>query len=249
MSFFSRIPLGGEDEFLLFTPTYFIALIISLILIYFVDRYSSLLKNKSYEKWIRYGISIYLLYSTINIYTFFIQNHLPWFAYIPEGICGLSVFLVIYVFLTKKRSAFVLLFFWGWGAFMALFAPNILEGPDRYFFYQFYLRHLLIILGPIYMMRVFDYKVYRCDYKIYVIITLPLSLLGLIVSYWIHDPVYGNLFYMMRPVIEGTPLDYLYNIHPFLYTGVWILIAFLFGYVYGLPFYQDTKEKSEFVTM
>jgi hypothetical integral membrane protein (TIGR02206 family) len=239
MDFFNRIPINGADEYHLFTLTYFVALIVALILLWVAYSLLPKLKNFKYEKYIRYIIALYLLYTTINIDTFFWQNNLPWYAYIPEGTCGFGVLLAIYVLITKNRKAFVLLFFWGWGAFLALFAPNIKEGPNYYFFYQFYLRHMLLLISAFYMMRVFDYKIFKSDYWIYVYVTLPLSLFALGVRYAVGDNAYGNIFFMMRPAISNTPLDFFYQIHPLFYTFIWVIIAFIFGYLYGLPAYQD----------
>ncbi len=244
MDFFSRIPLGGADEYLLFTPTYFIAMIISLSLLTAGYILIPKVRNWKHEKYIRYFMVAYMIFTTINIWSFYMQNDLPWYAYIPVGTCGFSIFLAAYVLITKNRTAFVVLFFWGWGGFLAIFAPNILEGPDHYFFYQFYLRHILIVFSAIYMMRVFDYKVFRRDYMIYVCVTLPAALVGLGISYLINDPEYANVFFMMRPAVENTPLDFFYNIHPLVYTGFWILVAFLFGFLYGLPFFINQKKKA-----
>jgi len=241
MNFFNRIPINGADEYLLFTPTYFVALIVALILLWAVYLLLPKLKKFKYEKYIRYIFATYILYTTINIYTFFWKNNLPWYAYIPEGTCGFGIFLAAYVLITKNRKAFVFLFFWGWGAVIALFAPNIKEGPNYYFFYQFYLRHMLLLISAFYMIRVFNYKIFKADYWIYVFVTLPLSLIGLGVSYIIGDNTYGNIFFMMKPAVSNTPLDFFYQIHPLFYTFIWVIIAFVFGYLYGLTSYQDSN--------
>lgn len=243
MDFFTRIPLDGSDEFQLFSLTYFIALFIALLLLYLSYRYLHKLKNTRIEPIIRYLLAFYMLYTTFNIYQYFYVNHMPWIVYVPDGMCNFAIFIGAFVLVTKNRKAFVVLFFWGWGAFIALFAPNILEGPSHYFFYQFYLRHLLIIISAFYMMHVHDYKIHIQDYRIYVYVTLPAALLGLGIGYLINDPVYANLFYMLRPAVEGTPLDALYNIHPLFYTFVWVVIAFIFGFLYGLPFYERSLDR------
>lgn len=242
MHFFDRIPLDGSDEYAIFSGTYFIALLVSLGVLYFAYRYLPKLKMHSWEKIIRILIAIYLLYTSINIYSFFYQNDLPWYRYIPEGTCGFSVILGVLMLMTKNRFLFKLMLFWSWGAFLAIFAPNIKEGPDYYFFYQFYLRHMLIVISVFYMMRVFDYKISKKDFRIYVYVTLPLALVGLMINYLVNDPQNLNILFMMRPAISDTPLDLLYQIHPLVYSFVWIWIAIIFGYLYALPFYSSEKE-------
>lgn len=242
MQFFERIPLDGPDEFPLFSGPYFLALIISLVLLYLVYLHLPKLKYKSWEIYIRIAMALYLLYTSFNIYTYFYANSLPWYRYIPEGTCGFSVILAAILLVTKNRFIFKLLLFWSWGAFLAVFAPNIKEGPNYYFFYQFYIRHLLIVITVFYMMRVFDYRVERKDYLIYVYVTLPLAFAGLLINYLVNDPANLNILFMMKPAISNTPLDWLYNIHPLFYSFVWIWIAVILGYVYALPFYTKQKE-------
>ncbi|MFW5889367.1 MAG: hypothetical protein ACOCUD_03200 [Bacillota bacterium] len=241
MQFFDRIPLDGSDEYAIFSETYFIALIVSLGVLYFVYRYLPILKNRSWEKYIRIIIAVFIIYTSFNIYSFFFKNNLPWYRYIPEGTCGFSAILVAIMLLTKNKFIYKLLLFWSWGAFLALFAPNIKEGPNYYYFYQFYLRHILIVVSVFYMMRVFNYKIIKSDYRLYVYITLPLALIGLMINYLVYDPYNLNILFMMKPAISNTPLDLIYQIHPLLYSFVWIWIAVILGYLYALPFYSSEK--------
>jgi len=229
----------------MFSTAYFIGVFVSAVILVICYLYFPKLKNQVYEKYIRYFMGIYLLVTVFEVNLFFYQNNLPWYAYIPEGLCGISVLLAIYVLFTKSKTGFIILFFWGWGAFLALFAPNINEGPNRYYFYQFYLRHLLIVIASMYMMRVFDYKIFQKDYRTYIYVTLPLALASLGLGYMINATEYSNYLYIVKPVISGTPLDLFYDVHPLFYTAIWILIAFIFGFLYGLPFYQKEYKKSE----
>jgi len=244
LGFFDRLPLDSADEFPLFSTTYFIGVFVSIFLLVLCYVYLPKLKDNKYEKYLRYFLAFYLLLSVFEVNLDFYRNNLPWYSYIPEGLCGISVVLAAYVFITKNRTAFVILFFWGWGAFIAIFAPNINEGPNFYYFYQFYLRHLLIVIGAMYMMRVFDYKIYFADYRTYIYVTLPLSTAALVLGYVINADQYSNYLYMIKPVISGTPLDLFYEVHPLFYTAIWILIAFIFGFLYGLPFYQREYKKT-----
>ncbi len=247
MNFFDRIPLGGEDQFKLFSLSYFIALAITMASIVVIFILLPKLKNKSYEPVIRWIIALYMLYTTININTFTYLNNLPWYAYIPAGTCGFAIFTGAYALMTKSRLAFKITFFWGWGAFLAIFAPNILEGPGYYFFYQYYLRHLSILVAAMYMYRVFDYQVFKKDYQIYVYITLPLAIVGLVFNYVVNDPEHANVLYMLRPAISGTPLDWFYNIHPLFYSFIWVLIAIVVGYLYYLPFVFKEESGSYYI--
>lgn len=242
LSFFSRIPLNGTSEFELFTVPYYIAVFVSLFSLVIIYRYLPKLKDKSYEPYIRYSIIVYLILSSIYKQAFFFYSNVPWYAHLPEATCGFSIILGTITLITKNRFTFVLTFFWGWGAFTALLAPNLLEGPNYYYFYQFFIRHLLIVVSAIYMIRVFDYKITLYDFRTYVVVTSIMVFIGYIASIMIDDPEHFNMFYTLHPAVNNPFLDGILRISHSLYLAVWICIGILFGFLYGLPFY--TKKSS-----
>lgn len=238
MTFFDRIPLDGISEFSLFSVPYFFAVIVSLTGIVLCYYCLPKLQGKSYEPVIRYSIIGYLILSSLYKQWFFFVSDVPWYVHLPEATCGLAIFTGTLSLITKNRTLFVLTFFWSWGAFTALLAPNLLEGPDRYYFYQFFLRHSLIVISALYIMRVFDYKVYKSDFKTYFFVTLTLSILGLIFSLIINDPDNLNMYYTLQPAVNNPFLDWILQISHPLYVVFWLSSAALLGYLYGLPFYS-----------
>lgn len=244
-SFFSRIPLDGPDEFELFSAPYFVALALILLFIILTYHYLPHLKGKRYEPVVRYSIIGYLILSSIYKQWFFFVSSVPWYVHLPEATCGLAILTATITLITKNRISFVLTFFWGWGAFTALFAPNILEGPNYYYFYQFYLRHALIVIAAFYMIRVFDFTILKRDFYTYFVVTLSLAILGLITSLIINDPDNLNMYYMLEPAVNNPFLDWIWNISHPLYIIFWIGVASLLGYLYGIPFYQRQTEVSK----
>lgn len=236
--FFKRVTETSVSEFPLFTVQHFIVILISLAIIYLSYRYAYLLRNNKHEKKVRFSIAIVLFSTSLYIIIYAIINNLPWYKYIPEATCGWAALLGTYTLITKNRFAFILTFFYGWGALSTIFAPNLLEGITRLYFYQFYIRHIIIVIVPLYMMRVFDFKIFKRDNLIYIFVTLPASLIGWILSYLINNPEEANFFYMLRPAVNNTLLDIFYNISPILYTFIWLIVAIVFGFVYGTPFYE-----------
>ena len=114
----------------------------------------------------------------------------------------------------------------------------MLEGPTKYYFYQFYLRHFLIVLSSFYMIKVFDKKIFKSDYKTYVSITLPIALIGLFLSLLINDLDNLNMMYMTEPPVKNIILDYVYSFGHAIYAFFWITVALLLGYLWQLPFYK-----------
>lgn len=116
-----------------------------------------------------------------------------------------------------------------------------MEGPTRYNFYQFFFRHLLILGSIIYLFRVHDLKVYKRDFKLYLVYTFPAAIIGGIVSFIVNKPDEFNMFYMLQPATNTPVFDL---IHEWSYPGyvvIWLLFAILVGYIYGMPFYQKEK--------
>jgi hypothetical integral membrane protein (TIGR02206 family) len=241
LNFFGRIPLDGVSEFELFTIPYFIAVFLSLVSLGIIYYYLPRLKGKAYEPYIRYTIIIYLIFSSLYKQAFFYYSNVPWYMHLPEATCGFSIILGTITLMTKNRFTFVLTFFWGWGAFTALLAPNLLEGPNYYYFYQFFIRHLLIVVSAVYMIRVFDYKITLKDFRTYVVVTSIMVFFGYIASIIINDPEHFNMFYTLHPAVNNPFLDGILDISHTLYLAVWIIIGILFGYIYGLPFYSKDQ--------
>ncbi|QMS84855.1 TIGR02206 family membrane protein [Candidatus Xianfuyuplasma coldseepsis] len=241
-TFFTRIPLDGEKEFYLGSPPHIIALVVALILLVIVYIYLPRLQRYKHERSIRYGIVGFLLLTSIIKQSFLFFSDVPWYQHLPEATCGYAIITSSIMLLTKNRTLFVITFFWGWGAFLALFAPNLLETWNRLYFYQFYLRHMMIVIAGLYMIRVHKFSVYKRDYQTYITITLSLAIIGYIVSTLINHPNQFNMMYMVQPPVENIILYSIYDVHPLLYTSFWVSVAFLFGYLYGLPFYQTSSK-------
>ncbi len=240
--FFIRIPINGESEFDILTVEYFVTMLVCIILIggfYFI---APKIKHLKREWLVRYLMGITMLLTSVTIFKYAYDNNHMWYKYLPEATCGWAIYFGGLSLLTKNRTLAVLTFFWGWGAISTILYPNLLEGPTRYNFYQFFLRHILILVSSIYMFRVLDFKLYKKDFYLYIIYTLPAVIVGGVISWIVNDPDELNMFYMLQPAtntpVFGVILEYNY----ILYVVLWLGFAILIGYVYGLPFYEKTKK-------
>lgn len=242
MHFFERIPYYGESEFTLLSFEHFLTAVIVVLLVVCFYFISPRLKKWKSEWILRYSFALFMLLSQITIFKYNYDSGYMWYNYLPEATCGWAIYFGALSLITKNRTFTVLTFFWGWGAISTILFPNILEGPTRYNFYQFFARHILILFSSIYMFRVFDFKLHKRDFLTYVYWTLPMTIIGGILSFIVNKPDQLNMFYMLQPAsntpLFGTILEYSYP----LYIIIWLSFATLVGYIYGLPFYQK-KEK------
>jgi len=237
-NFFQRVPYGGEAEFHLFTIEYYLTVLVCTVLIIGFFLLTPKIKKMKNEKSVRYVLGIFMLLSSVTIYLYAYSNSLPWYMYLPEATCGWAIYLGGIALITKNRTCFVLTFFWSWGAITTLLFSNILDGPTRYNFYQFFIRHVLILIVPIYFMRILEYKLYKSDFNLYVFITLPMAIIGGIISHIVNKPDMLNMFYMMQPASNTPILDIINDYNHILYIVLWLILAIIIGYLYGLPFYE-----------
>ncbi len=241
MSFFMRLSAESTPQFHMFSVTHFITIFISIAIIYLVYNYSYKLKDWKYEKLLRYLFGVMMIYTNINLWQYSYSLGQEWYHYLPLATCGYATFFGGLTLLTKNKTIFKLTFFWGFGAVLSLLGPTILEGPQKYNFYQFFFRHLGIIVIPIYMMKAHNYKIRREDWKLFFYVTISLTFVSTIINLAVNKPDELNMFYTMHPAISGTPLNALYEVSRWYYVAFWLPFAASLGYLYGLPFYQKKK--------
>ena len=239
--FFERISSESTPQFHMFSVTHFITVLICGVVIYVTFKYSSKLKGWKYEKYLRYLLGITMIYTNINLllYTYSLGD--AWYHYLPIATCGYAVLTGGLGIITKSRTLFKLTFFWGFGAALSILGPTILEGPSRYNYYQYFFRHLGIMIIPFYMMRVYGYKIVKEDWRLFFYITISLTFISTIINLYVNSPNELNMFYTMQPAINGTPLSYLHEVSRWYYVVFWVPFAAWMGYLYGLPFYTKKE--------
>ena len=121
-----------------------------------------LLKNKSIE--FKEKTNMYfayfaiLVYLTTNIYTILIGD---WTVqdFLPLHLCNISYFICILVLLNKKK------WMYEWtlllalpSALNALMTPELIWGSSKWHIFEYYFMHGSLILVPLYLMFVMNYK-------------------------------------------------------------------------------------------
>ena len=239
--FFTRISKESVSNFQMFSLTHIIALAISISFLVILFRYGHLLKSFKHEKYIRILFGGFMIYTNINLWMYSYSINQEWYYYLPIATCGYATFLGGLALITKNKILFKLTFFWGFGALLSLLGPTVMEGPDRYHFYQFFLRHTGIIASAFYLMKVYDFKIVKEDWRLFFYVTVSLTIIMTIINLIVNKPDELNMFYTMNPAVSGTPLNDLYEVSRWYYVAFWLPFAALLGYLYGLPFYQKKE--------
>ena len=239
--FFVRLSDESTSEFQMFSLTHIITFVIIMTFLALLFGYGHRLKSLKYEKFIRFFFGGYLIYTNINLWIYSYNLGQEWYHYLPIATCGYATLSGGLALITKNKVLFKLTFFWGFGAMLSLLGPTIMEGPGRYNFYQFFFRHTGIIASAFYMMKVYNYKIIKEDWKLFFYVTISLTLVMTIINLIINQPGELNMFYTMQPAVIGTPLRDLQDVSRWYYITFWVPFAALLGFLYGLPFYQKKE--------
>jgi len=71
---------------------------------------------------------------------------------------------------------------------------------------------------------------------------MAFTIAATVINLIVNKPDELNMFYTMQPAVKGTPLTWFHDISRYLYIAIWIPIAALLGYLYGLLFYQKEED-------
>ena len=129
-------------------------LVISLILLFF---------NRASSAW-KLRFTKLLAYSSILVYistTIIAISAKEWNTqdFLPLHLCNISYFICILVLLSKKQ------WMYEWAlllampsAFNALITPELIWGSNNWHIFEYYFTHAILILVPLYLMFVMNYK-------------------------------------------------------------------------------------------
>ena len=163
-----------------------------------------LLKNKSIEFKEKtntyFAYFAILVYLTTNIYTILIGD---WTVqdFLPLHLCNISYFICILVLLNKRK------WMYEWtlllalpSALNALITPELIWGSSKWHIFEYYFMHGSLILVPLYLMFVMNYKLRLLSWwktflraQIVVVIVFSLNLiLGTNYMFLLSKPLVNN---------------------------------------------------------
>ena len=155
-------------------------------------------------------------------------GHEPWRNVLPFHLCGMSIVLTVILFITRKRSLYDLLYFWGLaGATMAILTPDIQFAFPHILNLTYFWSHALIIVGVAFMTVNYGYRPYFKSFlralvltNLYMVLVIPINIaLG------------TNYLYLCEKPKEATLIDLL-GPWPWYILGLEIIGAALFFLMY-----------------
>ncbi|MFC0216218.1 TIGR02206 family membrane protein [Paenibacillus chartarius] len=188
---------------------------------------------------IRFLLIGMLLVPELTLYGWYTSERLWDLQYsLPLELCSMSLLLSIVMLFTRSRRLYEILYFAGiGGAMMAMLTPNLLYPFPHFRFFHFFIAHIAIILAPLYMTWV---EQYRPTWRSLGTAMLFLNVLLVIVGTADYVLEANYMFLRHKP---GTPsiLDVL-GPYPY-YLLVEELIAFAVFVLMLLPFVWPRRAK------
>jgi hypothetical integral membrane protein (TIGR02206 family) len=141
-------------------------------------------------------------YLTLDYYEFL--RHL-----IPFELCAITLWLSVALCISKNKTVFELLYFWGIGALASLlFADDDGAGPDRWRFYQYFGTHGYIVLTIVFFAAVHSFSIKLKSLVKAIVILVPISIGMRFFDLAFSGPPYKfNFMFLVSPPDISTPLD------------------------------------------
>ena len=226
---------GAERTFDTFDMVHIIVLLITIAISVFVVWNRSKLKDLEKKEIIAYSFAGFLLFLDISFYVWKAvngqQRHFP----VPMHLCSWATYLVALSLILRKDFLFQVSIYYGiTGGLLSLLVPDFGGYSfDHMRFYQFFLLHFMILIGPIIQYYMFDLKL---KYK-YIYITLAMMWVQAGIAFIINtvfESIYNVDYNMMFVIEPPVPLPGFLGVSPvyliafsFIFVGLWNLIYYL----------------------
>ncbi|OZI10637.1 TIGR02206 family membrane protein [Bacillaceae bacterium SAS-127] len=225
---------SGSNEqfpFQMFSTSHIAILLIVLFSIVFMYMFKNYLKTLQL-RYVEIGVALFLLTLEITYHAWMLTTDSWKLSHsIPLELCSISLFLTIFLLITKKKIAYEILLFTGLlGASQALLTPFLTFDFPHFRFFHFFITHMLIFCTPLYFTWVKGYRptIYSV-FKMLIFLNILMPFIMLL-----NEIVDGNYLYLHHKP-KGTSLLDVLGPYPwyivsleFLTFGLSVIIWFVF---------------------
>ncbi|MCI3922289.1 TIGR02206 family membrane protein [Paenibacillus sp. TRM 82003] len=144
-----------QGEFVLFSAPHLAGLFGLAVTAVALIVFRSVLRGRK----VRIGIAVVLVGSELALYTqYTITGTWGWYA-LPFQLCTITLWISVYVLLTRSRRAYEVAFFLGiLGAMQAMLTPYLTVTAPDFRYFHFFIAHIGIIAASIYMTAAEGYR-------------------------------------------------------------------------------------------
>ena len=221
-----------------FGPWHLLQILITIIVIFLIFKYREQLHDYKHEKKLRYLVGSLLLVIELSLHVWSLANN-EWELKhsLPLDLCTINIYGSLILMFSKNRKLFNIIYFWGFGALLSVLFPDILYGPDRYRYYQFFYAHMMFIWIYMYLIFVHGFnptmkQFFRSCGVLFILaigIVLPINLL-----------IGENYMFVVQA--DGTPLYLIEGFGQFIYTSGTVVIILGVALIWYLPIFVYLKK-------
>ena len=198
---------GTEVEFENFTFAHFAPIVLAVIVILLIRRFSGQLRNEKWDRRIRFTMAFILIICEMSYFWRLVGvpslNPNP-VDHLPITVCGWSVIFCSYMLVGKSQTLFDISYFWLFsGTIFALITPTVITytGPTRYRYYQFWIEHTFGYVAIFYMIFVHKMRpTIKSAVKSYVALTVVA-----VIAYFANTMLGPGANYLFMAKPESTP--------------------------------------------
>ncbi len=155
---------GDTVEFKNFTLAHFLPIVVMIVIIYLIYKFSDILRSKSWEPKLRLALAFVLIICEMAYFWRLVgveslnanaKEHLP------ITVCGWAIIFCSFLLVSKNQTLFDIAYFWVFsGTIFALITPTVItyNGPTRFRYYQFWGEHLFGYMAIFYMIFVHKFR-------------------------------------------------------------------------------------------
>jgi hypothetical integral membrane protein (TIGR02206 family) len=198
----------GSDEFILFSLTHWLTLMVLFLIIFMIFLFRKTLRKDGLNRLSRIGLAVILVVSEISLHSWLWKIDEWTIEYsLPFHLSSISLLLSAVVVVTKSYPLFEFTYFAGVGsALQAMITPDISAYTFPHFRYvHFFISHGGIVVANLFMVIVEKYKpTLQSVWKAFLYLNLYTFFIY-ILNYFLK----GNYMYISEKPVNPSLLDYL----------------------------------------
>ncbi|WP_078381195.1 YwaF family protein [Sutcliffiella halmapala] len=230
-------PNAFMEGTILLSPAHIASLIVTMVLIIFLYIFREQFIIKRYGRWL---IFLSLLGSEVWLNYWYLATEMWDISYtLPFQLCSISLYLCMWMLLTKQNWSFEVAYFLGiGGALQAILTPELFYDFPHFRFIHFFIAHIAIILAVLYMIWV-ERRVIRIQslWKAFGL----LQIIALFV-FFMNRLTGGNYMFLAKKPSSASLIDFL-GPYPWYILSLEIVVLSLFFILYA-PFLLLHRKKT-----
>lgn len=195
------------------------------------------LKDKKYEKWVRYFLVFLVFIFEWRVF----ENRILNGSIFRIPLCGIALYGLTYAVAFKKEKVFKIFYFYIFGTLLTYFFFDTLWGLDRWDGWTYFGAHAAIAWLGVYGYRVLGFKLTRKDLYNSMIV---LAVYAFISGYASFKFGGSDELFLVNPPVEF--MNVFKEIHQVVYDLVMIILAAILMHLMYLPIYISERQKLKF---